>query len=52
MDFWASLENKLRYKKSLPQEKLDTLRTDLKKCADESASWDRRMQEIRDYIEK
>lgn len=52
MDFWASLEHKLRYKKSLPQEKLDTLRTDLKKCADESASWDRRMQEIRDYIEK
>lgn len=52
MDFWASLEHKLRYKKDLPQEKLDVLREDMKKCADESASWDRRMQEIRDFIDK
>lgn len=51
MDFWASLEHKLRYKKELSQEKLEVLRGDLKRCADESASWDRRMQEIRDYIE-
>ncbi|MDO4863753.1 MAG: GTP pyrophosphokinase family protein [Ruminococcus sp.] len=51
MDFWASLEHKLRYKKDLPQEKLDVLREDMKKCADESASWDRRMQEIRDFID-
>jgi putative GTP pyrophosphokinase len=52
MDFWASLEHKLRYKKDLSPEKLEALRVDLKKCADESASWDRRMQEIRDYIEE
>lgn len=51
MDFWASLEHKLRYKKNLPQEKLDALRVDMKRCADESAGWDRRMQEIKDYIE-
>ena len=52
MDFWASLEHKLRYKKDLSPEKLEALRVDLKKCADESASWDKRMQEIRDYIEE
>ena len=37
MDFWASLEHKLRYKKDLPQNKLDMLTDDLKKCADQSA---------------
>ena len=52
MDFWASLEHKLRYKKNLPEAKLDVLREDMKKCADESARWDRRMQEIRDFIDE
>ncbi|HRU96166.1 MAG TPA: GTP pyrophosphokinase family protein [Ruminococcus sp.] len=51
MDFWASLEHKLRYKKDLPQEKLDLLASDMKKCADESASWDMRMQSIKNMIE-
>lgn len=51
MDFWASLEHKLRYKKNLPQEKLELLTDSLKQCADESALWDVRMQDIRNIIE-
>ena len=51
MDFWASLEHKLRYKKDLPQNKLDMLTNDLKKCADQSAEWDIRMQDIKNIIE-
>lgn len=51
MDFWASLEHKLRYKKDLPQYKLDLLTDDLKKCADQSAEWDSRMQDIKNIIE-
>ena len=51
MDFWASLEHKLRYKKDLPPYKLDLLADELKKCADQSAEWDRRMQDIKNIIE-
>ena len=51
MDFWASLEHKLRYKKDLPTSKLDMLTDDLKKCADQSAEWDIRMQNIKNIIE-
>ena len=51
MDFWASLEHKLRYKKDLPPYKLDLLTDDLKKCADQSAEWDSRMQNIKNIIE-
>ncbi len=50
MDFWASLEHKLRYKKNLSQEKLDMLAADLKKCADDSAQWDRKMQSIKNIL--
>lgn len=52
MDFWASLEHKLRYKKDLPRETLDLVTEDLKKCADHSAEWDMRMQSIKNLIEK
>ncbi len=52
MDFWASLEHKLRYKKGLPQETLDLVTDDLKKCADQSAEWDMRMQNIKNLIEQ
>ena len=51
MDFWASLEHKLRYKKNLPSFKLDLLADEMKKCADQSAEWDGRMQAIRNIIE-
>lgn len=50
MDFWASLEHKLRYKKSLPAEKTELLAKQLKECADISAELDDRMQMIRNEI--
>jgi putative GTP pyrophosphokinase len=50
MDFWASLEHKLRYKKELPADTLAELADDLKQCADESAAWDIKMQKIRNQI--
>ncbi len=52
MDFWASLEHKLRYKKQLSPELLSMLSGEMKTCADESAEWDRRMQNIKNIIEK
>ncbi|MDO5673220.1 MAG: GTP pyrophosphokinase family protein [Actinomycetaceae bacterium] len=48
MDFWASLEHKLRYKKNL--EEPEVIRERLEKCATISAQLDREMQEIRHMI--
>lgn len=50
MDFWASLEHKIRYKKDLPKEKLDQIATELKSCADTIADTDMRMLAIREKI--
>lgn len=50
MDFWASLEHKLRYKKDLSAAQLRFLSGEMKVCADQSAEWDRRMQNIRNII--
>jgi putative GTP pyrophosphokinase len=50
MDFWASLEHKLRYKKDLSAAQLRFLSGEMKVCADQSAAWDRRMQNIRNII--
>ena len=49
MDFWASLEHKLKYKKDIanPEE----ISRELKACAEESAALDLRMQALRDRIE-
>lgn len=52
MDFWASLEHKLKYKKNLSPEKLDMLTKELTDCAAISASLDSRMQNIRNYLLK
>lgn len=50
MDFWASLEHKLRYKKNIDDaEEIGRL---LKECADDSAKMDYKMQEIRNRIDK
>lgn len=49
MDFWASLEHDLKYKKELPD--MDEIHQQLKDCADTIADTDRRMMEIRDRIE-
>ena len=52
MDYWASLEHKLKYKKNLPEEKKDMLSQELIDCANESAELDRRMQTVRNIILK
>ncbi|WP_160688403.1 GTP pyrophosphokinase family protein [Clostridium sp. C2-6-12] len=50
MDFWASLEHKLYYKKS--GESPAHITQDLKECADLIASTDMRMQDIQREVEK
>ncbi|MCD7835370.1 MAG: GTP pyrophosphokinase family protein [Lachnospiraceae bacterium] len=50
MDFWASLEHKLRYKKNIPDDEAEILAKELIECADTSAELDRRMGEIRNRI--
>lgn len=52
MDFWASLEHRLRYKKEMNPQVLEMLAVELKGCADDSASLDKRMETVRDYIEE
>ena len=48
MDFWASLEHQLRYKKNV--EFTDEMAKELKFCADLSAELDRRMDHLRESI--
>lgn len=50
MDFWASLEHQLKYKKGL--EHMAELTEELRLCADVSAALDRRMEQIRRQLEK
>ncbi len=50
MDFWASLEHKLRYKKNIPEEQSKFLAEEMMQCAEISASLDERMQNVRDVI--
>ncbi len=52
MDFWASLEHKLRYKKNIPDNEAKVLAMELVECAETSAALDRRMQDIRSRIVK
>ena len=52
MDFWASLEHKMRYKKGLPEPLLLELSSELSECAVISASLDERMQAVRSKIEE
>lgn len=47
MDFWASVEHKLRYKKNIPADQAEELGKELVECADISAALDFRMQDIR-----
>ncbi len=48
MDFWASLEHQIRYKKGLEEEQ--KISEGLKECADTIARTDLRMQELREMI--
>ena len=50
MDFWASLEHKLKYKKDIPGDIEDISRR-LKECSDEISMLDLKMQEIHKQID-
>ena len=50
MEFWASLEHQLRYKKNLSQELTNELQEELLSCANTSAELDVRMQNVRRKI--
>ena len=50
MDFWASLEHKLRYKKNLNPQTAIQLAKELEACAEESARLDEKMLQIRNRI--
>lgn len=52
MDFWASLEHKLRYKKNWEHADADEIVAQLKMCADSIEELDYQMQTIRDKIDK
>ena len=49
LDFWASLEHQIHYKKHIEDEEL--IQSELKRCADEIASLDLSFQTIKDRIE-
>lgn len=51
MDFWASLEHRLRYKKNLKEDVASMLSEELKNCAETSANLDLRMGKIKEFIE-
>ena len=51
MDFWASLEHKVKYKKDIGG-KAERISAELKECADQISQMDMRMQQIREEIEK
>lgn len=48
MDFWATLEHQMKYKKSIAHDSL--FKSELKRCADEIASVDLSMQTIREIL--
>ncbi|MDE5765217.1 MAG: GTP pyrophosphokinase family protein [Ruminococcus sp.] len=50
MDFWASLEHKLRYKKDIPEDAAELLAEELQACSEISADLDRRMQQIKNKM--
>ena len=52
MDFWASLEHKLRYKKNINEALIKKLSKELESCAEESTKLDRRMLVVRKKIQE
>lgn len=52
MDFWASLEHKLRYKKDIPQEHAQEIARQLIECAETVSRTDQQMLDIRRQIEE
>ena len=49
MDFWASLEHKLKYKKNIETD-IEEISAELKACADEISRLDNKMQQIHNKI--
>ena len=52
MDFWASLEHKVRYKKDIPQEHAQEIARQLIECAETVSRTDQQMLDIRRQIEE
>ena len=52
MDFWASLEHRMHYKKDIDEKIQEMLVAELRDCAEESANLDIRMETVKDYIEE
>ncbi len=52
MDFWASLEHKLRYKKNISEADAELLAGELLLCSEMSAELDNRMQTVKNRISK
>lgn len=50
MDFWASLEHDLKYKKVVPN--VEAVQNELRHCADTIADTDMRMMKLRDEIDR
>ncbi len=50
MDFWASLEHKLRYKKNIPEDEAEIIAEELLECSEISSALDKRMQAIKNRI--
>ena len=46
MDWWASLEHKIKYKKEIPEEIANNLTVKLKECAKAAAALDKKMEQI------
>ena len=50
MDFWASVEHKLRYKKNIPDSEAEKLAVELSSYADQLAELDYKMEQIKKRI--
>ncbi len=51
MDFWASLEHKVKYKKDIPEKMEDEIKKELAECAKISAQLDLRMEAVKNYLD-
>ncbi|MEE1229126.1 MAG: GTP pyrophosphokinase family protein [Lachnospiraceae bacterium] len=52
MDFWASLEHQIKYKKDISGLDVDMITQELRECAEDSAKLDERMMHIKNTIAK
>lgn len=50
MDFWASLEHKVRYKKNISKQLEEEFKNELKVCAEISALLDVKMENIKNHL--